>query len=78
MSSAPSEKQGDAAGSGPEYASPPTSLDSPKSKKYFFGAQGKALVRQISFAGGLGFFLFGYDQGVLGVSWAVYSSTQRT
>lgn len=38
------------------------------SKKYFFGAQGKALSRQVSFAGALGFLLFGYDQGVLGVS----------
>lgn len=41
-------------------------------KNYFFGAQGKALVSQISIAGGLGFFLFGYDQGVLGVSRAAF------
>lgn len=36
-------------------------------RKYFFGAQGRGLIRHISIAGALGFFLFGYDQGVLGV-----------
>lgn len=35
-------------------------------KRYFFGAQGKSLVRAISAAGTVGFLLFGYDQGVLG------------
>ena len=52
----------------PEISTPCTFTGYAESKKYFFGARGKALVRQISFAGGLGFFLFGYDQGVLGVS----------
>ena len=37
-------------------------------KRYFFGAQGKSLMRAISAAGTVGFLLFGYDQGVLGVS----------
>lgn len=36
-------------------------------QKFFFGARGKSLTRQISFAGAIGFMLFGYDQGVLGV-----------
>ncbi|CAK7200341.1 hypothetical protein SEUCBS139899_003032 [Sporothrix eucalyptigena] len=35
-------------------------------KRYFFGAQGKSLMRAISAAGTVGFLLFGYDQGVLG------------
>jgi hypothetical protein len=39
-----------------------------KGKKFFMGSQGKALRTQISIAGALGFLLFGYDQGVLGVS----------
>lgn len=39
-----------------------------QSKKYFFGSQGKSLIFQVSFAGSIGFLLFGYDQGVLGVS----------
>lgn len=65
---APSEKQGDAAGSEPDHSSPNTYAGDVVAKKYFFGAQGKTLIRQICFASGLGFFLFGYDQGVLGVS----------
>ena len=36
-------------------------------KRYFFGAQGRALTAQIAIAGSIGFMLFGYDQGVLGV-----------
>lgn len=40
-------------------------------KKYFFGLQGDSLRHQISFAGSIGFLLFGYDQGVLGVSLAL-------
>jgi hypothetical protein len=39
-------------------------------KKFFFGAQGRALRNHISIAGALGFLLFGYDQGVLGVRFA--------
>ncbi|OAA56308.1 General substrate transporter [Niveomyces insectorum RCEF 264] len=34
-------------------------------QRYFFGAQGKSLMRAISAAGTVGFLLFGYDQGVL-------------
>ena len=37
-------------------------------KSYFFGTEGKALQRHIAIAGSIGFLLFGYDQGVLGVS----------
>lgn len=33
---------------------------------FFFGMQGKRLRTMTSVAGGLGFLLFGYDQGVLG------------
>lgn len=50
--------------------SPPPShapIDVPMTKRYFFGAQGKSLTRQVSLAGGIGFLLFGYDQGVFGV-----------
>lgn len=47
--------------------------DNEKFQKYFFGAQGKQLRSLISVAGGLGFLLFGYDQGVLGVSLLVKS-----
>ena len=36
-------------------------------KRYFFGAQGRALTAQVAIAGSIGFMLFGYDQGVLGV-----------
>jgi hypothetical protein len=37
-------------------------------KSYVFGAEGKALERHVAIAGAIGFFLFGYDQGVLSVS----------
>lgn len=37
-------------------------------RTYAFGKQGKTLRFQISVAGALGFLLFGYDQGVLGVT----------
>lgn len=37
-------------------------------RRYFLGAEGAALTRQIAIAGAIGFMLFGYDQGVLGVS----------
>ncbi|KAM6523107.1 hypothetical protein FSOLCH5_003726 [Fusarium solani] len=62
-------KQQGTSGDETSVQSPPS--DSPMdydiaSKKYFFGLRGKALRRQISFAGALGFLLFGYDQGVLG------------
>lgn len=36
--------------------------------RFAFGAQGKALMRMITGCGAIGFLLFGYDQGVLGVS----------
>ena len=39
--------------------------------RYAFGAQGKTLMRTISACGAIGFLLFGYDQGVLGVCSAV-------
>lgn len=53
------------ASSGPtvEYANIPR-------HRYFFGYQGPVLMHAISFAGSVGFLLFGYDQGVLGVSFA--------
>jgi len=35
--------------------------------RYAFGYQGKTLMRTISTCGAIGFLLFGYDQGVLGV-----------
>lgn len=41
-------------------------VDLPRAR-YFFGHQGSILMSAISFAGSIGFFLFGYDQGVLGV-----------
>ncbi|KAL2444008.1 hypothetical protein ABEF95_014689 [Exophiala dermatitidis] len=47
-------------------SSPSPSHDDIVPKRYFFGAQGKALTRQIAIAGSIGFLLFGYDQGVLG------------
>lgn len=49
--------------SGPmdEYA------DAPR-HRYLFGHQGSILMCGISLAGSVGFLLFGYDQGVLGVS----------
>lgn len=37
-------------------------------RRYAFGYQGKVLMRTISACGAIGFMLFGYDQGVLGVS----------
>lgn len=37
-------------------------------KKYVFGMEGSTLRNQISIAGAIGFLLFGYDQGVLGVN----------
>lgn len=36
-------------------------------KRYLFGAQGNTLLAQVAIAGSIGFLLFGYDQGVLGV-----------
>lgn len=36
-------------------------------QKYFFGAEGRSLMKHVAIAGSLGFLLFGYDQGVLGV-----------
>lgn len=45
-------------------------LNAPR-RRYAFGAQGKTLMRTISACGAIGFLLFGYDQGVLGVSIAV-------
>lgn len=50
------------ASSGPmdEYA------DAPR-RRYLFGYQGSMLMGAISLAGSVGFLLFGYDQGVLGV-----------
>ncbi|KAI9815140.1 MAG: hypothetical protein M1827_002983 [Pycnora praestabilis] len=41
-------------------------LTSIERKRYCFGAQGPSLIRAITLAGAIGFFLFGYDQGVLG------------
>jgi hypothetical protein len=49
-------------------ASEDVDLDSDPSQSYAFGAEGKSLTRQIAIAGAIGFLLFGYDQGVLGVS----------
>jgi len=43
-------------------------------RKYFASAQGRALRAQIAIAGSIGFLLFGYDQGVLGVSMALMKS----
>jgi hypothetical protein len=37
-------------------------------KRFFLGCQGKKLTTQVAIAGSIGFLLFGYDQGVLGVS----------
>lgn len=37
-------------------------------KRYFFGTEGSALRKHVAIAGSIGFLLFGYDQGVLGVS----------
>ena len=36
-------------------------------KRYFFGTEGSALRMHVAIAGLIGFLLFGYDQGVLGV-----------
>lgn len=44
-------------------------------KQYFFGLQGDSLRHQISLAGSIGFLLFGYDQGVLGVSFVILPSS---
>ncbi|KAH6986655.1 general substrate transporter [Ilyonectria destructans] len=62
------QQQG-ASGDETSVQSPPS--DSPMNydivnNRYFLGLRGKALRRQISFAGAFGFLLFGYDQGVLG------------
>lgn len=43
-------------------------------RKYFGAAQGRALRAQIAIAGSIGFLLFGYDQGVLGVGLALLKS----
>lgn len=40
-------------------------------RKYIFGIQGQTLRTHISLAGAFGFLLFGYDQGVLGVSFSI-------
>lgn len=45
----------------------PESTDAPR-RRYLFGHQGSVLMHAISVAGSIGFLLFGYDQGVLGVS----------
>lgn len=45
--------------------SPPPETRSIARKRFFGGAQGKALTSQIAIAGSIGFMLFGYDQGVL-------------
>lgn len=66
------EKPADTSESAPKSSTEDYPSEPIVSKNYFFGAQGKALVSQISIAGGLGFFLFGYDQGVLGVSRVVF------
>ena len=42
-------------------------VDAPR-HRYLFGHQGAVLMRAISLTGSVGFLLFGYDQGVLGVS----------
>lgn len=67
-SSNPSWPQGEKADNVPG----PTQDDIPRGdiprKRYFFGAQGTGLLRHIAVAGSIGFLLFGYDQGVLGVS----------
>lgn len=42
-------------------------VDAPQ-KQFFFDHRGKCLMRAITLTGSVGFFLFGYDQGVLGVS----------
>lgn len=48
-------------------STPPSyELDDIPRARYFFGAEGKTLMRHISIAGSIGFLLFGYDQGVLG------------
>ena len=53
-----------------EAVPPPLDIDvaNIERKRYFFGAQGKTLNAHIAIAGSIGFLLFGYDQGVLGVS----------
>lgn len=43
-------------------------LDNIPRRRYFFGAEGRSLTTHVAIAGSLGFLLFGYDQGVLGVS----------
>jgi hypothetical protein len=40
-------------------------------RSYGGGLRGKALMRAITLAGGIGFLLFGYDQGVLSVGLAL-------
>lgn len=46
--------------------------------RYAFGLQGKHLLRTISACGAIGFLLFGYDQGVLGVGYQILSSISQT
>ncbi|KAL8870827.1 MAG: hypothetical protein Q9174_003216 [Haloplaca sp. 1 TL-2023] len=41
-------------------------LDNVPRRRYFFGAEGRALTTNVAIAGSIGFLLFGYDQGVLG------------
>lgn len=43
-------------------------LDNIPRRRYIFGAEGRSLTTHVAIAGSLGFLLFGYDQGVLGVS----------
>lgn len=45
--------------------------------RFAFGAQGKSLLRMITGCGAIGFMLFGYDQGVLGVSIKLSSLVRR-
>jgi hypothetical protein len=41
--------------------------------RYAFGCQGTSLMRIISTCGAVGFMLFGYDQGVLGVRTSTFA-----
>ncbi|OIW31918.1 putative Myo-inositol transporter 1 [Coniochaeta ligniaria NRRL 30616] len=52
-------------GSAPDRSTSNIDLNAPR-KRFFFGHRGSTLVNAISFAGSVGFLLFGYDQGVLG------------
>lgn len=65
--------QGDSSSDEKRRAPPQTEtaqyIDANASRRRFaFGAQGKPLLRTIMACGAIGFLLFGYDQGVLGVS----------